>query len=122
MKLKELQINEGLVDPAILATLQAIDANGIGYTLHALILAKALMAIQQGYTFSVSNFNAYFNEFSPKLDVLDSVRALSKENAQQLAAFASNHLQAKNAQVASSGSFRSIGEIIAYATKAEAND
>lgn len=122
MKLHELKLNEGLVDAAILITIRQVLGSGITNGVQITTLAKALMAIEKGYTFSASNFNAYFNEFFPAKDLLDSLKALSKENAQQLAAFVLNILEAKNVQLASYGSFRSIGEIIAYATKAEAND
>jgi hypothetical protein len=122
MKLNELKINEGLVDATILMTLRGIAADGIKTAVHTTTLAKALMAVQKGYTFQASNFNAYFNEFFPPKVVIDSLKVLSKENAQQLAFFVLSVLEQKNVQLASLGSFKSIGEIIAYATRAEAND
>lgn len=122
MKLQELKINEGLVDVTILMTLRSIAANGISGSVDTTTLAKSLMAIFKGYTFSTSNFNAYFNEFFPVKAVTDELKSLSKESAQQLAMFVLSSLEMKNVQLASYGSFKSIGEIIAYATRAEAND
>lgn len=122
MKLQDLKINEGLVDVTILMTLRQISVNGISSSVDVTTLAKSLMAIYKGYTFSTSNFNAYFNEFFPVKIVIDEVKSLSKESAQQLALFVLSTLETKNVQLASYDSFKSIGEIIAYATKAEAND
>lgn len=122
MKLQELKINEGLVDVTILMTIRGIAANGISGSVDTTTLAKSLMAIFKGYTFSTSNFNAYFNEFFPAKVVTDELKSLSKESAQQLAMFVLSSLEMKNVQLASYGSFKSIGEIIAYATRAEAND
>lgn len=122
MKLSDLKLNEGQVDPTILGTIRSIMANGINDKFSAMVLAKALSAIQTGYTFSVPNFNGYYNECIPKADILDSLIALSTENAKLLACYALHQLQMRDTLVASFGSNRSIGEIIAYATKAEAND
>lgn len=122
MKLRDLKLTEGQVDPTILGTIQSVAANGLNGKLDATIIAKALMAIQNGYTFRVSNFNEYFNEFAPAADMLDSLLALSTENAKLLGVYALNTLQARNTLVSSYGSNRSIGEIIAHATHAEARD
>lgn len=122
MKLNELKINEGLVDATILMSLDTVVARGITNTVEVTVLAKSLMAIFKGYTFSTSEFNSYFNEFFPMKVVTDEIKALPKERAQQLAFFALSTLNAKNVQLASYDSFKSIGEIIAYATRTEAND
>lgn len=122
MKLKELRINEGLVDISVLMALRQVATSGTLNGVSVTTISKALMAIEKGYTFSAINFNAYFNEFDPPKNVIDAVKGLSKENAQQLALFILQTLEAKNTQLASLGSFKSIGEILAYATRAEAND
>lgn len=122
MKLQELKLNEGLVDISILMTLRAVAARGVSNSADVTTMSKALMAIEKGYTFNAVNFNAYFNEFSPPKIVIDAVKGLSSDAAKQLALFLLQTLEAKNTQLASLGSFKSIGEIIAYATRAEAND
>jgi hypothetical protein len=122
MKLQELRINEGLVDISILMTIRSVAMKGTSSNADVLTMSKALMAIEKGYTFNAVNFNAYFNEFSPPKVVIDAVKGLSTDNAKQLALFLLQTLEAKNTQLASLGSFKSIGEIIAYATRAEAND
>ena len=120
MKLKEL--NEGLVDISVLMALRRVAMSGELDGASVTTVSKALMAIEKGYTFSAVNFNAYFNEFAPPKIVIDAVKGLSKENAQRLALFVLQTLEAKNTQLASLGSFKSIGEILAYATRAEASD
>jgi len=122
MKLQELKLNEGLVDISILMTLRSVAMQGVSSNSDVFTMSKALMAVEKGYTFKASNFNAYYNEFSPPKIVIDAVKGLSSDAVKQLALFLLQTLEAKNTQLASLGSFKSIGEIIAYATRAEAND
>lgn len=122
MKLQELKMIEGLVDATILMSLRSVAVNGITDGAQVTNLAKSLMAIFHGYTVNTTNFNAYFNEFFPTKSVTDELKSLSTQRARQLAVFALSTLEAKNTQLASLSSFKSIGEIIAYATRAEIND
>jgi hypothetical protein len=122
MKLNELKLNEGLVDATILMTMRSVASKGLTDDSQVATLAKSLMAVIKGFTFNSTNFNAYFNEFFPTKVVTDELKSLSQEEVKQLASYALGFLEAKNVQLASYGSFKSIGEIIAYATRAEAND
>jgi hypothetical protein len=122
MKLQELNLNEGQVDVNILMLIQQIVDSGITSTIHATTLAKSIMCIQQGYTFIASSFNAYFNEMFPTKELLDSLKALVKKDAQQIAASVLSVLTDRNILEVPPSYFTSVKDILVYATQSQAND
>lgn len=122
MKLKDIKLNEGHVDAAVLFTLTEVARHGITDDSQVVVLAKCLMAIQEGHVGTAVNFNAYYNEFFPGTGLLNSLSSLSKEEILQLAAFVLRVLKAKDEQLASLRALEYYQTFLTYATQAEAND
>jgi hypothetical protein len=123
MKLSEIKLDEGLVDAAILMTIASIVENGISNGAQTVALARCFMAIQDGYIGMANNFAAYYNTFFPTKDMLDSIKALSKGEAQKFATMVYQVLHAKDEQVASyMQSMSAITDMMYYATAASANE
>ena len=123
MKLHELKLDEGLVDADIFNTIRGILDTGITNGAQTVALAKCVMAIRDGKIGISDNFNGYYNLFFPNKEMIDSIKALSKENVQQLANFVLRILEAKDTQLASLvNPTANIHDFLFYATAAEAND
>lgn len=122
MKLSEIKLNEGQVDAAILITVASIITTGLTNGAQTVALAKCIMAIKAGYVGVATNFAAYYNEFFPSKDFLDSLKALSKGETQQLATSVYQILKAKDEQLASFIQTAEIADFIRFATASSSNE
>lgn len=122
MKLSEIKLNEGQVDIGTLMVVAGIAKAGLVDGTQAVTLAKCLMAIRAGYVGVTTNFAAYYNEFFPSKELLDSLKHLSKEETQQLALVVFNVLKYKDEQLASFVQTKEIEDVLYYATAASSNE
>jgi len=122
MKLREIKLVEGQVDITTLMVIDAIAKNGITDGAQTLTLARAVMALEQGDIMCIRNFNAYYDQFFPKKDLIDSLKALSKGEAQKLGAYVLSMLKAKDTQLALVLPFDNYAQVLYNASQSEASD
>jgi type VI protein secretion system component VasF len=123
MKLHEIKLGEGLVDTSVFNVVRQVCTDGITNGAQTVALAKCILAIQAGKVGIADNFNEYYNTFFPTKELINEVKTLSKENAQQLATFILRVLELKDTQLASLATQTAdIQSLLYYACAAEAND
>lgn len=123
MKLRELKLSEGLVDATILSIITSIVNSGITNMAQTVAIAKCLMMIKDGQLAIALNFYGYYDVFFPDKALIDSLKALSKEETQQLATFVLSILEMKDVQLASLvQQTSSVSDFLYYATAASANE
>ena len=123
MKLHEIKVSEGLVDPSILYTVAQIANSGITNGAQTVTLAKCIMAIRDGQIGIAVSVDGYLNTLFPEKALIDDIKALPKETAQRIAMVVCQILQAKNEQIARYvGPFITLDDFLLYATEASANE
>lgn len=122
MKLHEIKVSEGLVDGAVLKTVSDMVQTGITNGAQTVILAKCILAIRDGYIGIANNFDAYLNSLSPDKELIDEIKALSKEDAYEVANVVFQILSTKNTQLAFFNGLNTIEDYLLYATQASANE
>lgn len=122
MKLHEIKVSEGLVDGAVLKTVSDIVQTGITNGAQTVTLAKCILAIRGGRIGIANNFDSYLNSLSPNKELIDEIKALSKEDAHEVANVVFQILSTKNTQVASFNGLNTIEDYLLYATQASANE
>lgn len=122
MKLHEIKVSEGLIDGAVLKTVSDIVQAGITNGAQTVTLAKCILAIRDGRIGIANNFDSYFNSLFPNKELIDEIKALSKEDAHKVAVIVFQILSTKNTQVASFNGLNTIEDYLLYVTQASANE
>ncbi len=122
MKLHEIKLGEGLIDIMILSNVELVVANGITNNAQTVILAKCIMAIREGLIGSIVDLDGYFNTLFPEQALIDDVKALTKEQAQQVASVILEVLRTEDVKTGIVSTFGCVNDYVTYATRSGANE
>ncbi len=122
MKLHEIKLGEGLIEITTLSNIELVVANGITDNAQTVILARCIMAIREGNIGDIVDVNGYLNTLFPDQALINDVKALNKEQSQQVATVILNILRTEDVKTGIVSPFNTVGDYLAYATRSEASE